>query len=194
MFFKRREPPAWKGRVERALGQPGHARRVTAAEAVYSETVLVHCLALGFLSKPPRKATSMVHCLHFDLLCSHNLRKEHQKGLDLLGQFVGMQVVPFQLEQAAVEGCTFSLSAILLLLFLSCTLSRSLSLALFLSLRLSLLRSLRIPMERTPSQQPAGFDATYLEQWTVTRSVLLKLFGMKEQGLSLTVSCRMVFL
>lgn len=66
-------------------GKPGHIGRgrVAAAEDMHFQTMLVHCLALGFLGKPPREATSTAHGLHFDLLHSCNLRKVCQKGLGL---------------------------------------------------------------------------------------------------------------
>lgn len=48
--------------------------------------------------------------------------------------------------------------------------------------------------KRTSRQWPGGFGAIYLEQWTISRLVLLEPSGMEEQGFSLTISCRMVFL
>lgn len=89
--------------MERALGKPGHAGRAAAAEDACFPAVSVHCLALGFLRKPPREDTCTVYCLRFDLLRSHNLRKVCQEGRYLLCYFTGLQTVQFQAEQATLE-------------------------------------------------------------------------------------------
>lgn len=94
--------------------------------------------------------------------------------------FSGVQTIWAQAEQARLEGSTFPVGQPACLFHLS---------SLFSTLAVS-----QHSCKRASRQWPGGFDAVYSEQWTVSRPGLLKLSGMKEQGFSLTVSCRMIFL